>query len=327
MNPQERKKLEQKIHNILASHLSTFPTIIVGVSGGPDSVFLLEILNKFYKNFTKKIIVAHINHQLRKDAKRDELFCRDLAKNHNNKFITKTINIKSLSQKQRRGLEETGRIERYKFFNKLTAKHKAKFIITAHQADDNLETIIMNFARGSGLNGLIGMSLIDGNLFRPLLSISKIQILDYLKKNHIKFRTDKSNADLEFTRNFIRAKIIPSLKEINPSIAKTTAENSENLREIQDFLECESRSWIKKNTLNKDNTKFPLKKFLKLHPALQNRILIELHMGLTGNIINLQKINIMEIRKMLSSGRGNKKHIFGRLVVSVKNAIIQVQFS
>ncbi len=324
MNQQERKKLEQKITETLAKYLSNFPNLVVGISGGPDSVFLLKILNQFYEKSPQKIIVAHINHQLRKDAKKDELFCQNLAENHQNKFIAKTINIKSLSRKWHQGLEETGRIERYKFFREIAKKHHAKFILTAHQAEDNLETIIMNFARGAGLCGLSGMTITEGDLFRPLLIISKKQILDYLKKNHLKFRIDKTNADLKFTRNFIRSKIIPPLRKINPNIAKTTAENSQNLRQIQDFLESESHVWIKKNAISKDHTKFPLRKFLSLHPAIQNQILIELHRQLIGDTKNLQKINIAEIRQMLASGRGNKKHQFGRLVVSVKNAIIQL---
>ncbi|MFA5821195.1 MAG: tRNA lysidine(34) synthetase TilS [Candidatus Gracilibacteria bacterium] len=327
MNPQERKKLEAKVLSILQTHLSISDVIVVGVSGGPDSVFLLEILNKFYQKSPQEIIIAHLNHQLRKDAKKDQDFCQNLAGKHRNKFIAKTLNIKSLSRKWRLGLEETGRIERYKFFREILKKHRAKFILTAHQAEDNLETIIMNFARGAGPSGLAGMTITESDLFRPLLAISKKQILDYLKTNRLKFHLDKTNANLEFTRNFIRSKIIPPLQKINPNIAKTTAENSQNLRQIQDFMESESRIWIKKNSISKDHTKFPLKKFLALHPALQNQILLELHRELIGNTKNLQKINIAEIRQMLASGRGNKKHQFGHLVVSVKSAIIQLQFS
>lgn len=357
MNPQELKKLETKILNTLQKHLQTGDTVIAGISGGPDSIFLLH----FLKKLPIKIIVAHINHQLRKEAVKDEQFVRDFCENnyqtnppkkHNASntnipkynptliFTSLTSPIKSLSQKSKQGLEETGRKVRYEFFQKLAKKHHAKFIITAHHADDNLETIILNFARGASLQGLAGMAEIEksenqgkldqskskkSSLLRPLLQISKQQILEYLHHHKIPYCIDKSNDSLIYKRNFIRHKIVPLLKEINPSITKTLAENTKNLTEINDYLDSQAQDWIKKNRLDSTMKKFPKKAFLTQPQTLKKIILLKIYEHLIGNTQNLKSVNLDEALTLIQNNIGNKKKKFGQITIILKNNIFQIE--
>jgi tRNA(Ile)-lysidine synthase len=352
MNLQESQKLETKLLTTLKNHLQAGDTVIAGISGGPDSIFLLYLLEKL----PIKIIAAHVNHQLRKESNNEEEFvshlvhtaiCHDnCMTNHRQKhketkapqkklastltFAPLTANIKSLSQKSKQGLEETGRKVRYDFFNKLAKKHQAKFIITAHHADDNLETIILNFARGASLQGLTGMQELETNsststaLLRPLLTISKKQILDFLKLKKLKFCVDKSNNSLVYKRNFIRHKIVPLLKEINPNISDTLAKNTENLREINEFLKYTAKDWIKKNAIDETFKKFDAENFRTLTPALQKTILLQIHEHHFGNIQNIQSSNIEETLSLINKNIGNKKKKFGQAIISIRNNIISL---
>lgn len=326
MNHQESKKLETKILTILKQHIQDGDTVVAGISGGPDSIFLLELLKKL----PIKIIAAHVNHQLRKESAEDEEFVKKLCNSPSIVFAPLTSDIKSLSQKSKQGLEETGRKIRYDFFNKLAKKYQAKFIITAHHADDNLETIILNFARGASLQGLAGMQEIETpttsttSLLRPLLTISKKEIIDFLRFNKLKFRVDKSNNSLVYKRNFIRHKIIPLLKEINPSISSTLSKNTENLREINEFLKSSAKDWLKKNSLDSSLKKFDAKNFRTLSPALQKNILLQLHTHHAGNTQNIQSSNIEETLTLINKNIGNKKKKFGKLTIFLKNNIITI---
>jgi tRNA(Ile)-lysidine synthase len=350
MNLQEAKKLENKIRKILKQHLKPKTTVVAGISGGPDSIFLLNSLTKIPN---LKIITAHINHCLRgKESDADENFVEkyveELNKNLPEKksmlFYSKKINITSKSRKSKKGIEETARHERYKFFKSLSKKYNADFIITAHHADDNLETILLNFTRGATLQGLSGMQEIDTVpysksstlLFRPLLSITKNQILLYLKSKRIPFKIDKSNFSQQYNRNLIRNKIVPQLTKINPNIAQTTAKNTSLLRKINEFLNQQAQNWINRHAVNprqkRGRTKchlanfdFPAKAFRALHPALQKAILRQLHHNLAGHTQNLENTHIHEALKIINNNIGNKQKKMGKLTLRLKKNIFEIK--
>lgn len=331
MNQQEGKKLENKIFGILENYLKKNSILVVGISGGPDSTFLAHLLIEFKKSLSTKkpakIVFAHLNHSLRRESNLDENFSKDFVEKLNDKniiFVSKKVEIEAKSKKLKLGLEETGRIFRYKFFAELKEKYKADFVVTAHHCDDNLETIIMNFCRGTGLKGLIGIAENEKNLLRPLLAVSKKQIIEYLKFKKIPFRIDKSNSDPKFRRNFIRHKIIPTLSKINPNLSETIAENRENFKEIQDFLSDSARNWIKKNSLNKTNTRFNLKNWKLLHKALQKTIILEIYKFHVNNSQNIEKKHFDEVLKLLQQNIGNKKKKFGKLIFYLKNNILEI---
>ncbi len=355
MNHQESRKLETRLFSTLKKYLKDGDCVVAGISGGPDSIFLLYLLEKLQI----KIIAAHINHQLRKEADEDEKFVSKLCheakcarahfllkktacKSHSlptqntssqsTIFAPLTADISALSKKSHQGLEETGRKVRYDFFKKLAKKYQAKFIITAHHSDDNLETIILNFARGASLQGLSGMQEAENNtkapsLLRPLLTISKKQILDFLKFKKLKFRIDKSNNSLVYKRNFIRHKIIPLLKEINPGIATTLSKNTENLREINEFLKSTAQDWINKNATDSTFKKYAADAFRTLSgsPALQKTILLQLHNHHLNHTQNITSSNLEETLILLNKNIGNKEKKFGQLTISIRNNIITIK--
>lgn len=342
MNNQELKKLKEKVMQTLNAHLKKNHKIVVGVSGGPDSVFLLHFLLEFQKKIPLKIVVAHLNHQLRKEATSEGRFVENFVKhflessksknskkqkNFTNLVLhTKKVDIKALSKKSKIGIEETGRKARYDFFGKLATKYKADFILTAHHADDNLETVILNLTRGASLKGLCGMQETDKlkrgkksdkkffTLFRPLLDISKDEIIPYLKAKKIKFIVDKSNFSNIYKRNAIRNRIIPSLKKLNPSLIKTIAKNSKILREVNEFLEGEAEKWIKKNL------SFNAESFRKLSPALQKAIILKIYQQKVGDIKNVENAHVEEVLKIINNKVGNKKKKLGKITFFVKNS-------
>lgn len=320
MNAQELKKLEQKV---IKSCEEIPQTVILGLSSGPDSVFLLHILSKL----NKKIIAAHVNHQLRgKDSETDQKFAETLTKTiiTNGEIISETvsIDINKLAKSSKIGTEEAGRNARYDFFEKLAKKHKATAIITAHHADDNLETILFNIARGTTLKGLTGIDPITTTkkgtlLIRPLLQITKAEILEYLKLKKIKFCTDKTNKDTKYKRNLIRGKVIPYLKEVNPNIAKTTAKNTQNLREIDDFLTQTAEQYTKKMPIN-------AKTFRVLPIALKKAIILKLYKKNLKDLTKLKAVNVDEVIAMIDQNVGNKIKKLGGITISIKNNQIAV---
>jgi len=319
MNNQETIKLEKKVQKNLKEIIGK-NTLILGVSGGPDSVFLLKMLQAI----DAKIHVAHINHKLRsKDSDLDEEFVKNLDPN----FSIKKLDIKKLSKERKTGIEETGRKVRYDFFKELAKKKKAKFIITAHHADDNLETILLNLSRGATLKGLSGMQEIEkisNNLFlfRPLLFISKNEIIDYLKFKKIKYRTDKSNKNPIYKRNHIRLKIIPELKKINPNIIKTVAKNAKNIKTLDEELENKAVNWLKKNC---KSNKLDAKKFREENTSIQKYILMQCHQNIIGNTQNIESIHLEECLNLINKNIGNKTKRLGKIKISIKTNIISLK--
>ncbi|PIR54998.1 tRNA lysidine(34) synthetase TilS [Candidatus Peregrinibacteria bacterium CG10_big_fil_rev_8_21_14_0_10_36_19] len=318
MNIQEIKKIEKNVIETLKMFVQENDTIIAGISGGADSVFLLHILEKLNLN----TIVAHINHKSRgADSKKDYTFVKNLSKNHI--FESLEEDVKKIAQKNKKGFEETARKIRYIFFNKLQKKHKAKYIITAHNANDNTETIILNLARGAGLKGISGMEILNENLLRPLLNITKEEILEFLKAKKIKHREDKSNKDLKYNRNFVRHKIIPELKKLNPNLHKTIAKNSKNIREVESHLKEEALKWIKKNK-SKTSETYDAKSFKTLKKALQKAVIINIYENTIGNTNNVENIHLEEVIHLIEQNVGNKKKKLNKLTFFIKANKIKV---
>ncbi|MFC1600280.1 tRNA lysidine(34) synthetase TilS [Patescibacteria group bacterium] len=220
-------------------YLNKNTKVVLALSGGPDSVYLLHKL----RNQRCEIIAAHFNHKLRgRDSDLDQEFCKKLCKKLKIDFETEEFEVKKYAKSKKMNLEEASRDKRYEFLRKIKEKHNAKYIVTAHHADDNLETFLMNFLRGAGLNGLKSMQTLNNDLLRPILTISKQEILKYLKRYKFKYRIDKTNIDPKLTRNKLRLEVIPTLKEIQPTLIDVFNRNVENLNEINEFIENEAKN-------------------------------------------------------------------------------------
>ncbi|MBN1301546.1 MAG: tRNA lysidine(34) synthetase TilS [Melioribacteraceae bacterium] len=215
-------RLEKQIFDIILSEklISKNDNILLALSGGPDSVFAFHFLLKFMKKFEFTFSAVHVNHLLRgKESDEDEKFCINLCKSSSIKLHKRSADIRSLKKSSRNSLEEVARKIRYNIFDDISEKYGYTKILTAHNLSDNTETVILNLIKGTGVSGISGIPLKRGNIIRPFLSITKQEILDYLKKNKIPFRTDASNSKLDFDRNLIRNKIIPLIsKNLNPKL-------------------------------------------------------------------------------------------------------------
>ena len=209
--------------------------LLVAYSGGADSGALLHMVIAYAKEHGAKVYAAHVNHGIRgAEADRDEEFCRATAKQYGIELFTLRADVPGIAAKEQKSIETAARDVRYAFFSDVMKKHAIKTLCVAHNADDNLETIIFNIARGSALGGVCGIPLtrdVDGGVIvRPMLSISKADILDYCSVNNIKYVTDSTNTDTDYARNRIRARIIPELKAIAPGAENAAARLSDTLR-------------------------------------------------------------------------------------------------
>ncbi|WP_320950096.1 tRNA lysidine(34) synthetase TilS [Fusobacterium sp.] len=242
-------------------------TIVVGFSGGPDSVFLVEMLKKLQNFINFKIYLVHINHLLRgKDAVSDENFSFEYAKKNNLEIFIKRIPVKEIAKEVGKTLEEVGREERYKFFSKIYKKVGANKIATAHNKDDQIETFLFRLIRGASLQGLEGIKIKNNNIIRPISEIYKKDILDYLNKNEIQYKIDKTNFENEFTRNSIRLDLIPFIEKrynikfkekIFSLIEEIRENNQNNSLNLSDFIDSENRIILEKikflSNFNKKN--------------------------------------------------------------------------
>lgn len=248
------ERTEQKFLRFIDEHSLIAPgeKILAALSGGPDSVFLLYLLYKFRTRLKITLSAIHINHSLRgKDAAGDEKFCRDYCMNMGIDFLSVKKNVKSFAKKNGYSLEEAGRILRYREFTRALKLKNLDKIATAHNANDNTETVLLNLIKGTGLDGISGIPAGRENIIRPILCFTKEEILSYLERNHISFRIDKSNADTNFERNYLRNKILPLIKtRLNPSVDQAVLVSSENFRSIKEYIlttETESFKNIKKD--------------------------------------------------------------------------------
>ena len=280
-----------KKYNLIESN----DIIVVGFSGGPDSVFLVEILKKL-KNFINfKIYLVHINHLLRgEDADSDENFSFEYAKKNNLEIFIKRIPVKEIAKEIGKTLEEVGREERYKFFSEIYEKVRATKIATAHNKDDQIETFLFRLIRGTSLQGLEGIKIKNNNVIRPISEIYKKDILEYLNKNEIQYKIDKTNFENEFTRNSIRLDLIPFIEErynikfkdkIFSLIKEIRENNQNNSLNLSDYTDSENRIILEKT---KFLSNFDKKNLLSLFLNKKN---IEVNRNKIDEISSLIKSN------------------------------------
>lgn len=208
-------------------------TVIIGVSGGADSMALLDLLH----HLGYECIVAHCNFHLRgQESYRDEYFVEKVATKYKFKYVSANFDTKKYIEEESISLEMAARELRYAWFEKIRKEYKAEKIAVAHHQDDSVETVLINLIRGTGIRGLSGIAPINGKVIRPLLCIFREDILKYLKARHIGFVEDSTNKEDIYIRNKIRLNIIPLLKTINPSVVQAIQKTSENLYHTENIF-------------------------------------------------------------------------------------------
>lgn len=301
-----RREFEQILDNNKVLHPSKH--ILVGVSGGIDSVVLLHLLQTISEKNRPNVSVAHINHQLREESDSDEKFVRKLADFYQLPFYSYTWHKEGHPDN---GIEEAAREVRYTFFKELMNAYKNPVLMTAHHQDDQIETVFMKLARGSSLEQLTGIKLIqpfnNGQLLRPMLSFTKKQIYEYAKKHKIDYVEDASNLSLDFTRNRYRNQIIPLIKEENSRLNEHIEQFT---KDIDDLLTLSKQpineAFQNLIEISNEEIGFNYEPFFSLNESMQRAILKEILMKLYQDEVEQYKTGYIEmIRSWLTEGEVN----------------------
>lgn len=294
--------------------------VIVGVSGGPDSVALLYLLLAVSPQYRLKLHVAHLDHQLREDSSKDAEFVLELARKLN---ITAEVKKIKISNSAKGSIEETARNARLDFFFSAAKRFKAKKIALGHTRDDQAETVLMRLLRGAGLSGLSGISskkdMRGFQIIRPLIEISRQEIEGYLKKKRVQPRLDSSNLEDIFFRNKVRNRLLPLLqKEYNANIKEVLSAMAQSVSSDYDYLNCAARK-----ISGRFSGRLGIKKFLALHPSMRRMILRMNIARLRGDTRRIDFRHISEIEDLIANRPVNSiVHLpRGLFVIKKKNSI------
>ncbi len=236
-------KIIDKIRQTIKQHamLTRGDHVLIGLSGGPDSVCLLHILTDLIPSLDLTIEALYVDHGLRPEETAEEIaFCRSLCKDLDVNFTVKSIQLKDSPLVGKLGKQGAARELRYEAFESAAFESGAEKIALAHHKTDQAETLLINLLRGSGMTGLAGIPPCRGKIIRPLIDIKKEEVLDYLSENKTQYKTDSSNLADDYLRNKVRSRIIPELAELNPDIVETLSRTSEILRQENDHIEAEA---------------------------------------------------------------------------------------
>ncbi|MFA5075132.1 MAG: tRNA lysidine(34) synthetase TilS [Candidatus Babeliales bacterium] len=299
-------KIKNNIKNILENfkNKSESPKIILGLSGGPDSIFLFYFLKELHQNNELNLIAAHLDHGWRAESFKDVQFCQNLCKKFSIPFIYTQATDLGLNLKFNGSKEELGRKLRQHFFKKLLKEQNADFVALAHHLQDQQETFFWRIIRGTSLSGLTCMKILDDRTLRPLLNISKQEILNYLHENKISYITDQTNYSDSFLRNRIRKYVLPALAQCDSRFDQKFQSTLKHLQEEENFLKNLTKKEFD-NIFSKNKEFFVgnLKLFINLDIVLQKRLLI-LWLSKEKLTFHLSDAYLKEILKFLKSKFG-----------------------
>nr|WP_221279850.1 tRNA lysidine(34) synthetase TilS [Algibacter amylolyticus] len=258
------------VHNTLQTHINKNLSflnegkILIAISGGIDSVVLTHLCHQLKLDIT----LAHCNFNLRgAESEADEASVANLANKLNLEVFVERFDTQTFATDAKLSIQMAARELRYNWFNDLANQLKFDYILTAHHADDNLETFLINFTRGTGLEGLTGIPEVNGKFVRPLLPFSSQDIENYAAKNNISWRDDSSNKSVKYLRNKLRHQVIPVLKEINPSLLQSFQNTLNNLKETNHIVEDSVDTFLNKaiENIEGNEVRFKIAEFKKLN--------------------------------------------------------------
>ena len=267
--------------------------VLLAFSGGADSMALLDMMQKEYPN--TPILLAHVNHGIRgMEALRDRDFCESVAKERGLEIAFLDVDVPTLAKERGQSLEEAAREVRYAFFTDLMREREIPLLLTAHHADDHLETVLFRLSRGTGLSGLCGIAPIrsfgEGYLVRPLLGFTKKEILQYCKEQGLDFVTDSTNADTTYARNRIRADVLPVMEDLYADVSHRAVRMSVEFAEDDDLLCGIAADFVEKNVTARG---ISIPSLCQAHPAIRRRALrmwFEKERGVTLEAVHLKAL-------------------------------------
>ncbi len=281
--------------------------LVVAVSGGLDSVVLLDVLLAVRDDLRLKLVVAHADHGLRpRAAAKDAAFVRQLAAAHRLPFVETAPGLQHGANEEARAREA-----RYRWLEQVRKRRKAGFIVTAHQADDQVETLFLHLARGSGLQGLSGMQVVSGKVLRPLLDVPRKTLARYARKQKLKYRLDATNRNIKYARNRVRRQVITSLQKINPQLVETV---SQSMRVLSDeysvvrLLAARELAQVagpvrgRQRNLNR-------RRLLKLDRAVRHLVWREALRSLVKDLRGFNRQHLENLEELLSLQTGSLVHL------------------
>jgi len=304
--------------------------ILIAFSGGADSLALLLMLHALKEKLHIDLGACHVNHMLRgEDAKEDETFCSEVAKKLSIPFYSVKKDVSGYAKEKGMSVEVAGRELRYAFFKDIMVNHKYEKCATAHHLDDQVETVLLNLMRGSGLNGLTGMSPKREEYIKPILFLKKEELLVYLKEQDMEPREDDSNKESIYQRNKVRNKLIPYIKEnFNEDFPETIWRMTELLREDLDFIhehvEKVKSEYVEKR---KDNRIVIRKEAFHQHKAVVSRLLFDAIESVKGNFTDIEEVHIRDMIALQKNETGKSidikddvvaKNDYGNLIIEKK---------
>ena len=305
-------KLEKKLGASLQRlGIDADSTVVIAVSGGADSTALFDALvrSREQTGIPKQIFAAHLNHQLRgAESDEDERFVADLAARSALTCAIERIDLADQLRREPRNLEATARRLRYDFLRRVAEQQGAEMVLTAHTRDDQVETVLMRWLRGSGPPGLRGIHAIrplseQVHLIRPMLGITRDEVIRHCRHYELAFCTDSSNFSLDFTRNRVRHELLPLLRDFNPRIDLALLQTSELITEDEDYLHQLASEFYTKIS---DGNKLEIEPLKNLHPAIRRRIIRRWLNEIRGSLQRIDSIHLFAIEQLMvrqQSGR------------------------
>ena len=285
--------------------------IIVGVSGGADSVCLLSILNELSKKFDLKLTAIHINHMIRgEEALRDESFVIRLCNSLGIDVIVERINVLQMAKDKKISEEEAGREARYSTFYRYKEELDANKIAVAHNKNDNAETVIMNIIRGSGLSGLKGIDIIRDDIIRPIMVLKRNEIEDYCKLNGLEYVTDSTNKEPIYTRNKIRLKLIDKIDDIfNIDIVSKIDQMTYLIKDDNAYIEESSQKAFSDCKIRCCDTEIliDIDKFSGFHKSIQRKVLRKAILEIKKDINGIEYKHIESILELVEGQKTGKR--------------------
>ena len=314
--------VERKFQKVMSQVMPSETRVLVAVSGGPDSVVLLHLLNKYkIVSSNRALAIAHLNHMSRGvDSNKDSDFVVGLGKALGIETFVEDVDVALLSSKKNASFQEFARIIRYDFLERISKKWCADLIALGHNSDDQAETFLINLLRGSGLRGLTGTRSRMGNYIRPLCDCSRYEIENYISTQGLQFRLDNSNQEKYYLRNKIRLDLIPTLELYNPNIKNSLVSTSRLLADDEDYMEKKvEMAMAQVEFVAKDDSfaSLDVNLFNSQHPALQKRLIRQAILATKGDLRSISVCHVLKIIQMMKLDNGVKEiHLPGFLTAA-----------
>ena len=307
--------------------------IVLGVSGGADSISLFFVMLELSEKYNIKIVVVHVNHGIRgEEARQDEEYVQKLCKERGIDFECVHVKVKELAKQQKLSEEEVGRKVRYEAFDQAAKKYNCNKIAVAHNQNDVSETVLLNLFRGSGLKGLVGIEPIRGNVIRPLLCVERSEIEEYLLERNIEYHNDATNFETNYTRNKIRLKVLPYVEaEVNERASEHIAKSAGILSQASSFIDMEACKLYNQCVKEEEGVfEIELESFEKGHLILQKEVVRKVLFAIAKKQKDIEMSHVDSVLELIEKGAGKRVdlpyhmeaiHYYNKMVLRKKNLI------